>query len=515
MIKIYPCNETFIKVQIDDFGVEQELSDFFTFFSTGYKFSKAFKNGSWDGKIRLYNMRTKQLYKGLIDVVIRFAKNYGYKINIDPSLFPEDRNIGKEEIEQFCSELKISNGSELISIRDYQIDAIYKALKTYRKILISPTGSGKSLIIYAIIRYLLENDPDERIVLIVPTTMLVEQMFTDFVEYSSLDDWKPENYIQLLYSGKERDFTKSMMISTWQSLHAMKKSKPDQFKNIAEKATVAIFDEAHTYSATEIRGTIEMFSSTKRRIGTSGTLDNSKVNELVLTGLMGTPYTVKTTRQLIDEGVLTDIQIHITKLKYPEHVCKSMKGSDYQGEIDFIVGSEERNRFIANLALKCQGATLITFAFVEKHGKILYEMIKSKSQESGRNIYYVSGETEADERQLIRKLVNEDPNSIVVASEKLFSTGVNIPGLTNIILAMPRKSPILIRQTIGRGLRKFEGKHKMHLFDIADDLSTKSKRNHAMRSLAERMTIYIKEQFDYSIHEIPMSKYWSGLDSIS
>lgn len=505
MIKIFPHDETFFKVLIEDFGVEQEFTDFFTFYSPNYKFSPAYKNGSWDGKIRLFNQRTKLLYKGLLDIVVNFSKMNNYKLKIDPSLFPKDKEITKEAIEEFCSTLKPSGGGEEISIREYQVEAIYQSLNNYRKILISPTGSGKSLIIYTTIRFLLEQNPDEKILLIVPTISLVEQMFKDFIDYSTLNNWKPEDHIQLLYSGRDRVFDKSIMFSTWQSLHAMRKNAPKEFNEITRKTKVAIFDECHSYKASEIRGTIEQFKTTKRRIGTTGTLDNSPINELVLTGLMGKPYTVKTTRQLIDEGVLTDIKIHILKLKYPPHVCKDMKGSDYQTEIDFVIGSQERNRLITNIALKCKGATLITFAYVEKHGKVIFDQIKEKAGD--RKVYYVSGETDIEDRESIRHLVNNDPDSIVVASEKLFSTGINIPGLTNVILAMPRKSPILIRQTIGRGLRKFNGKNKMNLFDVADDLSNGNRRNHGLKSLAERMTIYIRDEFEYEIREIPMATF--------
>lgn len=507
MIKIYEHDETFIRIDIDDYGVEKEFEEFFTFYAANYKYAPSYKKGLWDGKIYLYNRRKKLLYKGLLDVVIRFAKNGNYKLNIDPSLYPRDNSITREEVEEFCASLNISSGGNSIQIRDYQVEAIFQALNNYRRLLISPTGSGKSLIIYAVIRFLLQRNKEERIMLIVPTTMLVEQMFTDFVDYSLLNDWKPEEYIQLLYAGKDKEFTKTMMISTWQSLHAMTKSQPELFREITEATTVALFDEGHLYKSTEIRSTIEKFKYTKRRIGTTGTLDGSKVNELVLTGLMGPVYTVKTTRQLIDEGVLADIRIHIVKLKHPIHVCKELKGADYDTEINYLLASDERNQYICDLALRCKGATLITFAYVEKHGKIIYDKLAGMAK--GRKIYYVSGKTDSVERQEIRKLVNEDADSIVVASEKLFSTGVNIPGLTNIIFAMPRSSPILIRQSIGRGLRKFDGKANMNLFDIADDLASGSKINHALRLLSNRMSIYIREEFEYDIHDVEMKVFSS------
>lgn len=511
MIKVLPFTETFVKVQIDDFGIEQEFSEFFTFFSKGYKFSPAYRNGTWDGKIRLFNSRNKTIYKGLLKIIVKFARLNEYKLTIDPSLNPKDEEFDENEFRLFCENLNVASDGEPIGVRDYQVEAAIKAAQEYRRILISPTGSGKSLIIYTLIRYFLDKNPDERILLIVPTTTLVEQMFKDFVDYSTLNEWKPEEYTQLLYSGKDKIFGKSIMISTWQSLHAMKKNDPKSFSQIVKLTGVGIFDEAHTYKAEEVRSTIEQFATTERRIGTTGTLDGSKVNELVLTGLFGNPYTVKTTRQLIDEGVLTDIKIHVLRLKYPEHVAKAMKGSDYQTEYDFIIGTQERNLFIRDLALKCHGVTLITFALVERHGKVLFDLIKEAA--SDRNVYFVSGATGIEERERIRKVANDDPTCIIVASEKLFSTGVNIPGITNIILAVPRRSSILIRQTIGRGLRKFKGKEFMRLFDIADDLSVGSRKNVTLKSLDDRLSIYIKEEFEYTVKDIPLQEY-SGSSSL-
>lgn len=502
VIKVKPVNETFIKLEIDDFGIEQELEEFFTFFQPGYKFMPTYKNGMWDGKIRLFNKRTKNLYKGLLDVVLQFAKINNYDIKIDSSLIPKDKTTSFEEFSEFCNSLNVSNGKETISIRDYQVTAAFQAIENYRKILISPTGSGKSLIIYSLIRWFLKDDSEDRILIIVPTTTLVEQLFKDFLEYSTMNGWDTLGNVQLLYSGKDKIFSKKVMISTWQSLLAMKKSNPKEFSHITKSTTVSIFDEAHQYKADAVRSVIESFTNTKRRIGTTGTLDGTKINELVLTGLIGTTYQVKTTRQLIDEGVLSDIKIHVIRLKYPEHICKEMKGADYQTEIDFIIGTQSRNEFIKNLALRCKGTTLITFAYVERHGKVIYDLLKNS--DTNKNIYYVSGETGVSEREDIRQLTMNDDNAIIVASEKLFSTGVNIPGITNIILAMPRKAPILIRQTIGRGLRKSEGKQNMNLYDIADDMSVGRRMNNGLRSLNDRLSIYIKEDFEYTTHSITL-----------
>jgi superfamily II DNA or RNA helicase len=516
MIHVVPFNETFIKVQIDDLGIEQEFSEFFTFYTKGYKFSPAYRNGTWDGRIKLFNARNKNLYKGLIPIIIKFAKQNSYDLKIDPSLNFKDKTFDKVAFAAYCEDLNIASNSEPIGIREYQVEAAANALENTRKILISPTGSGKSLIIYSMIRYLLKETPEERILLIVPTTSLVEQMFRDFVDYSSLNGWKAEEYCQLLYSGKEKIFEKSIMISTWQSLHAMKKNDIRSFKRITDVTTVGIFDEAHTYKADEVRGTIEQFTKTIRRIGTTGTLDGSKVNELVLSGLFGSPFVVKTTRQLIDEGYLTDIKIKVIKLKYPAHLAKAMKGADYETEFNFIIGSEERNQFIVDLAEKCKGVTLITFSLVERHGKVLFDLLNKKF-DGDRKVYFVSGQVAVEERERIRKVANNDPSCVIVASEKIFSTGINIPGITNIIFAVPRRSSILIRQTIGRGVRKFEGKDFMNLFDISDDLSVGNRKNVTLKSLDDRVAIYVKEEFEFTVSEVKLQEYYKsdGIEELS
>lgn len=510
MIRVLPLNETFVKVQVEDFGVEQEFSEFFTFYAPGYKYAPKYRSGQWDGKIRLFNQRNKQIYKGLIELVIKFAKINHYHLEIDKSLRNFDEDFNEEQFIEFSQSLNIHSNGNPIDIRDYQYQACIEGLQKNRGILISPTGSGKSLIMYIIVRWLLECNPEERILIIVPTTMLVEQLFKDFVDYSSHNGWLPEEWAQLLYSGKDKMFTKNIMISTWQSLHAMKKNSYDKFRDIVERTNTGLYDEAHTYKATEVLGTLEQFIHTKRRIGTTGTIDDSsKINELSLIGLMGPIYKVTTTRQLIDEGKLTEIKIKVLKLNYPDEIRKAMRGADYDTEMSFLIGSEARNQVICGIAKKCTGTTLITFALVERHGKVLYEMMQSMV-EAGRKVYFVYGGTDKDDREEIRKIVNAEKDSIIIASEKLFSTGVNIPSIANVIFSVPRKSSILVRQTIGRGIRLFDGKDYMTLYDIADDLSVGKNKNVTLRSLDDRMTIYIKDEFEYKVLDVDMARFYNS-----
>lgn len=499
MIHFLHFNETHVKILIDDFGIEQEMSDFFTFFAPGYKFHPKVKAKIWDGKIRLLDARKKTLYKGLLGIAIKFAKDRGYEFKID-AVLDNRTGITEQEVKEYVDSLELTARGELLTVRDYQYQAIFKTLETKRNLLISPTSSGKSAILYCKTRYHI--DREERVLLIVPTTMLVEQIFSDFKDYSTKNGWDVEDNIQLLYSGKEKLFSKPVMISTWQSITAMMKNDPDAFNNLTRAVDVALFDEAHTYKAAAVLATMEKFINTSWRTGTTGTIDNNKINELSLIGLMGPIYKVISTKELMDAGQVTSLKIKAILLQHPLELRQQLKGMKYIEEINYIVGCDARNMFISNLAKACEGNTLILFNFVERHGAVLHSLIEKKLKNSGRSVYFVHGGTDVESREQIRLTVEKESSSVIIATSSLFSTGINMPSIANIIFAVPTKSTIRIRQSIGRGLRLKEGKTHCNLFDIVDDLSFKSYTNTTMQHFQERVKIYDAEQFQWEMIKV-------------
>ena len=216
-----------------------------------------------------------------------------------------------------------------------------------------------------------------------------------------------------------------------------------------------------------------------------------------------------TTKKLQEEGRLADLKITALLLKYSDEVRKSVAPKvvdgkkitlDYQDEIDMLVQSEKRNKFIRNLALGCQGNTLVLFQFVEKHGAPLYEMIKERAGD--RPVYFIHGEIKVDEREYVRKILSTQTDAIVVASFGTTSTGINIPSIENIIFASPSKSIIRNLQSIGRGLRLNKGKTHCNLYDLTDDLHWKSWKNHTLKHGAERYKLYASEQFSIKLVEV-------------
>ena len=483
-------NEVYITVDCDP-NIQRELSEFFTFYVPGYKFMPAFRNRMWDGKIRLYSQKTKEIYFGLYPYIRAFAEERGYQIVTGKDVEIENK-VDKDIVTKFSNSL-----GQSFEARDYQIDAIYHSLKYNRTLLLSPTASGKSFIIYALIRYyshLIKDQENSKCLLIVPTTSLVEQMYSDFKSYG----WNVKKYCHRLYSGYSNQTDKKVLISTWQSLYKLPKKYFEQFG-------VVFGDEAHLFKSKSLTEIMTKLIDCKYRVGLTGTLDGAQTHKLVLEGLFGAVNKVTSTRKLMDKKQLSNLTVRCLILKHTEENSKIVANGKYQDEIDYLVGSNSRQNFIRNLSLKLEGNTLVLFQLVEKHGKNLHKIIDEKSDDD-RKVFYIFGGVEADEREAIRGIVEKEKNAIIVASYGTFSTGVNIKNLHNIIFASPSKSRIRNLQSIGRGLRLGDNKVSATLYDIADDLTYKSKENFTLKHFQERINIYTEEEFDYEIHNIDLKE---------
>ena len=486
-MKIEKINEVYMRVDCER-STAMALSDYFTFEVPGARFMPAYRNRIWDGKIRLFSVTTGELYVGLLSYLLKWAKEYGEEYELDDSL-QINNDLSKENLSKFIKSLKIKSQGKSITVRDYQIDAIDYGIRNNRALLLSPTASGKSLIIYSLVRYynLLLRDENKKILILVPTTSLVEQMYSDFLDYGWL-----EYHMQRIYQGHDKKVEKDIVISTWQSIYKMPKKYFEQFGCV-------FGDEAHLFKAKSLTSIMTKLHLCKYRFGLTGTIDGTQTHRLVLEGLFGSLNKVVSTKELIDKKTLSDFKIRCLVLSYPEEVCKLVKDMKYQDEIDFIVTNTKRNEFIKNLAFVLHRNTLILFQFVEKHGKQLYDLIKSDTK---RKIFFVYGGTDTQTREQIREITEEEKDAIIIASYGTFSTGINIRNLHNIVFASPSKSRIRTLQSIGRGLRKSEQKEQAVLYDIADDLRYKSKRNYTLGHFLERLNIYNEEKFNYELQRI-------------
>ena len=482
-ITIAKKNEVYLTVDAQP-HIQQELSDHFTFDVPGAKFMPQYRRRHWDGKVRLFSPATGEIYVGLLDKIVGWSKKSEYTVK-----FLDNEYYGTPfEFNDTISRAGVKDYMGIISKhkpRDYQIEGVYDALRHNRRLLISPTASGKSLMIYSIVRYHIEHQ--RKILLVVPTTSLVEQMFKDFTDYG----WNAEFYCNRVYSGKERDTDHPVTITTWQSVYKLDKKWFRRFD-------VIIGDEAHQFKSKSLVGIMTKLKDTKYRYGFTGTLDGTQTHKWVLEGLFGPSYKITKTKELIDRGFLSQLDIHVLLLKHPPRTFET-----YNEEIEYIISHEQRNNFIKNLALSLTGNTLILFGRVESHGEILYNSINT-SVTNQRKVFFVHGGIATEERESIRYITEEQENAIIVASYGTFSTGINIKRLHNVIFASPSKSRIRNLQSIGRVLRKGREKVKAVLYDISDDISYKSQRNYTLNHLVERIKIYNEEKFKYEFKQIKL-----------
>ena len=478
MEKLYiePIDECFVRVRCESY-IAQELSDHFTFTVPGAQFMPAVRNKVWDGKIRLYSMLPQTIYKGLIGYVLRFAEKRNYEVHVSEELHTSI-SLDDDSIDKFVESLRLP-----FTPRQYQIDAFKYAIENERGLLLSPTASGKSFIIYLITQWFKQ----KRKLVIVPTTSLVFQMRSDFISYGA-----KEEDIHIIMAGCEKNSDLEIVITTWQSIYKMPKSWFSQFE-------VVIGDEAHLFKAKSLTTIMTNLSQCKYRYGFTGTLDGTQTHKLVLEGLFGAVKKVTTTAQLIEEQHLSPFKIKCLILQYKDEERKLMSKAKYHEEMDFIVRNEQRNKFIQNLTFSLKGNTLILFQFVDKHGKVIFDNLKAKSHKD-RKVFFVHGGVDAEDREQVRKIVAQESDAIIVASYGTFSTGINIPEIHNIIFASPSKSLIRVLQSIGRGLRKSSEKEIAILYDISDDLSWKEQKNHTIKHFAERIKIYTDEQFEYKFY---------------
>ena len=473
-------------------SIAKELSQYFTFYVPNYQYTPAYKKKIWDGRIRLFNLFNRTIYVGLLDYIKQFAYDRKYTIEIDSENLQdlEQQKISLVDFGDFVSSLKLK-----LKPHPHQLMAAYHSINKNRCLLLSPTGSGKSLVIYILMRYYFDKiSSKEKILIVVPTIGLVNQMISDFKQYTK-DQWNVDQNVHAIFSGQDKKTNKKIVVSTWQSLYNMPNDYFDDF-------SVVFGDECHLFKSKSLVSLMTKIKNAHYRIGTTGTLDGTQTHKLVIEGLFGKVFNVTSTKKLIDKKLLSDLTINCIKLGYNQDICKENKRIPYQEEIKYIVTNEARNNFIKNLALKTRGNTLVLFNFVEIHGKVLYNLLKDN--ELDKSVFIIHGKTEAIQREEIRQIVNNEKNAILVASYGTCSTGLNIPNIDNVIFASPSKSVIRVLQSIGRGLRKSKNQKITKIYDISDDMSYKSYINHTLKHLDDRIKIYNNEGFDFNITRLEL-----------
>lgn len=480
-LKLYSYDNTYVQVDSDDRGILCEFSDYFSFDVPGAQYMPAYRNKMWDGKHRLFDLRTQRIYKGLVPYIKKFCTDRDYTFELDEDLIDCVQNIDHDS--------HIKNMNLIHTPFDYQKKAFIDAVNNKRVTFLSPTSSGKSLLIYMITRYLLD-ESDGDILICVPTIDLVDQLLQEFKDYSPSFDI--DSLTHKIYGGQEKVAPKGkrITISTWQSIFRESKSYFSTFKTV-------MIDEAHGCTGDSLKGILQNAVNAENRFGFTGTLDGLEFHRLIIEGLCGPVNNVTTTKYLMDNNIISKLEIKCMVFKYNVGIRKANKNITYQEEMKFVAEHTPRTKFIGKLckAIPENKNTLILTAY-KNH---ILELKKHVEAISNKKVYVVTGDTSPEDRVYIRKIAETETGIVIIATYGVYSTGINIKNLQYMIMATGSKSLIRVLQSIGRGLRLDGKENKITIFDIVDDFSWKKKKNYILKHFFARLKIYMSQEFTYTI----------------
>ena len=493
-VTINKLNNSYLKIECSR-AISHELRDNFSYYVDNYQHNPKYKNGYWNGKDVLYDVDKNQIYVGLLDDVIEFCreKNYRYCVTFEQTT----NQFTNQHLDQFCSEINLP---ERFVLHQAQRDSILSIIENKRRLIVSPTGSGKSLIAYICSRYIF-NTTNKPILIIVPFTNLVDQLINDFEEYNS--DFVPTDY------RKQKNIDESkVVITTSRSVYT---NTPSFFN----KFSCIIGDEAHRFTAQTMKAIMNKSTDVGYRIGMTGSLQSSDHHKMTLKGLFGNIEQYVTTIELINVDFLSEIEVHCIVLNYSDEVNQQYKKfvrekniksrvEYFQRERTFLSNLEKRNTFLAQLALAMKGNNVIMFA-IKDHGKKIFNSLNQIKNEKDDMTpsFYVDGGVKAAARNKIRQDIDKAEKSQTVSSLGTFATGVNIKNIDAIILATPSKSETTIPQMVGRGLRKGR-RGRFVLYDISDSFNPKAAPSASLRHQKQRIKWYKQQGFKVTVSQINM-----------
>lgn len=487
---IKKVNETYVSLECEEY-LNNKFYTLFSAYAPSYKFNPRFKNHVWDGKIHCYSPMTQTLPIGLLRNLMTFCDNNGIVYELE-GFDALTETINKQEMEKI-----VNSFIDGFDARDYQINAVHAALTNKKGVLLSCTGSGKSLMIYTFLRYLLQEKNITRMCLIVPSVSLVEQMYSDFKDYG----WDEiEDNVEMLYAGQNPTFRKPILISTWQSLET-------EDKEFFEPYEAVVVDECHSSKSAVVSKILKSCINAEYKIGTSGTLPTEESDQLRINAVLGDVLFELKSNELIQRGYLTKLNIVALFLKYQEDFINQNKDRSYPEEVKMVEEYENRNSSL-NFILDHTPSEHNILILVNHRNHLASVKAYLKKQYLNKKVSIITGDVKAKEREKIRTNIEHEDGTILLATYQTMSTGINIPKLHAVMLYSNSKSRIKVLQSIGRGLRKHNTKSKVIIYDIIDDLSYKTrngrmKKNYCMQHYDERLTYYLEQEFpviSYSIN---------------
>lgn len=484
MIYIHKENSAFLRLETDDEAILRTIKDAYSFITPNFQFTKRYKlsGKKWKGKINLLK-NNKFLYSGLRDNLKNFLNQLSYPF--EDYYDNDNKNISLSYIENFVNELNLP-----FEPRDYQLKSVCAFINKKNIILVSPTASGKTLILYLIICVLLKLKMLDKILIIVPTINLVNQCYKDFMEYSKFNDKLNlflQKQIHKVYSGEEKETKKLITIGTYQSMVLCSREYISSFDFICS-------DECHLMAKDSGQFIFESGINTKFRLGLTGTLQETELDVLVLEGLIGQPIQFVKTMELMNKGEVAKFQINNILLQYSDDIKLKLHHASYQDEYNEIISNKDRLELINNFTLKLNQNVLVLYTRIDKHGKLIYDSLNELNK--NKSIHFLSGRNEIEDREIVIDLAEKENNLVMVCSYGIFSTGISIKNIHHIVFASPYKSKIKVLQSIGRGLRLNSNKEICNIYDFIDDLRYNGRNNYLFDHFKNRYKIYKYEGFN-------------------
>ena len=501
MIVISDMNESLSCIKDIDNETFAFLKKQLSCYYPGYQFMPSYRAGMSDGKKHFYKVLgdTVVFPKGLAMLLYKSMQKKGIECKYDATSYNEVLPT-ESEFNDFVESLGLP-----FTPYDYQMKATFESIHRYRGVCQMATGSGKSLTQYILTRYFISKGM--KVVILVPRIMLVEQMYSDFVSYgwNDVDDY----VVKIGGDNKVKNFDAQVTLSTWQSLM----NKPDIFRDV----DVLMVDEAHSAGGSDTENIYEKVifpasEGARYRLGFTGTVPKDAVAKMTLLGSLGSPIKYIGTRELIDRGLATPVEIKFIFFDYTDADKKIVKNLKYPDEVKFFNNHDNRNITLAKIINKVSGTgnTLVLVDNVS-YGEELAMKIADlrginteakelKKSDNPHKIYVINGSTKGKERENIRLLMEEGDGNIIIGTSSILSTGINIKNLHNLFLTSGGKSFIQLNQAIGRLLRLHKSKSLVKIWDIVDDCCVKgrssTKKNHRYKHFEERLPIYEEHEYD-------------------
>jgi len=464
----------------------------------GWRFNPLVKRGVWDGKISFVkkNLIPAGLWKEVADI----CKEYDFQLTMVGITRIFNDTIKVDEFEAWA--LKFFEGRE-ITPRDYQIDAAFKILKYKRCLAELATSAGKTLISFMVIGYLMEVLGKKKILMIVPNVSLVIQATGDFEQYNA---GKLSIKTQQIYSGAEIRKSSNIVVGTYQSLVNYDEEYFSQFDAV-------LVDETHKAKSKSIQTIMDKCWHCDYRFGLSGTIPKKgTVDRLALMSAMGPLVTQVKAKHLQDEGHIANCKVLQITMDYASDEQKEAfaflsKNPKQRRELftlekNFINQNEKRLNFVTKVINKSHSNSLVLFHKID-YGEALYRQLRNITD---KKVYYVDGSVSGDMREEFKARMEQNDDVIIVASYGTFSTGISIKNIHNIFFTESFKSEVIIRQSIGRGLRKHHSKELVKIYDFIDDFRYTGEdlnwKNYMYKHGAERRKIYEEEQFKYDVQTV-------------